>query len=125
MTLLKTIELFDGSRANAVPLEAKVEWISQLDMKISAELLAPRGAKAFSGYTVETPLTEELKAPEEYGEIYTLYLNMRLDLMNGEIARHNNSAMLFNRMFKEMADFINRNQAVSLNAKIKAGGIYV
>ncbi len=125
MTLLKTIEIFDGNRANAVPLETKVEWISQLDMKISAELLIPRGADIFSGYTIETPLTEELKAPEEYADIYTLYLNMKLDLMNGEIARHNNSALLFNRMFKEMADFINRNQAVIFNAKIKAGGIYV
>lgn len=125
MTLLKTIEIFDRERDNSVPIETKLEWLSQLDLKISSELLVPRGDEAFSGYTIETSQQASLKAPEEYAEIYPLYLNMKLDLMNGEIARYNNSAMLFNKLYMEMADFINRKKAVSKKIEIKAGGIYV
>jgi hypothetical protein len=45
--------------------------------------------------------------------------------MNGEIARFNNSTLLFNRMFKEMSDFINRNKAVIKKTEIKAGDLIV
>ena len=125
MTLAKAVENFDFERANSVSIERKIAWISQLDYKISAELLEPRGAESFKGYTEMTSLETELKAPDEYGEIYSLYMNMKLDYMNGEIARFNNSTLLFNRMFKELSDFINRKQAVIKNTAIKAGDLIV
>jgi hypothetical protein len=46
---------------------------------------------------------------------------MKLDYMNGEIGRYNNSAMLFNRMYKEMHDFINRQEKIPVNTDLKAG----
>ena len=125
MTLAKAIENFDSERVNKISLERKIEWISQLDRKIFTEILSDRGDDAFDGYTVETPLTIVLKAPDSYGEIYTLYLNMKLDYMNGEIGRFNNSTILFNRMFKEMHDAINRAIPVLHKNKIKAGDILV
>lgn len=125
MTLLKAMETFDRERSNALSIETKVDWLSQLDMKIFSEILADRGGEDFGGYSLDTPFDKTLKAPDEYGEIYTLYLNMKLDYMNGEITRFNNSAMLFNRMFKELHDFINRKTPVSKKTSIKAGGIYV
>lgn len=125
MTLAKALENFDAERINKVSLERKIQWISQLDHKIHSEILAVRGDGAFEGYSVNTPHTTELKAPDDYGEIYTLYLNMKLDYMNGETGRFNNSAMLFNRMYKEMHDSINRRVAVPRKTKIKAGDIIV
>lgn len=125
MTLMQAVESFDSERANSVSIERKITWVSQLDYKISNELLVPRGARHFTGYTENTPLTTELKAPEEYKEIYPLYMNMKLDYMNGEIARFNNSTLLFNRMYKEMSDFINRNKAVIKKTEIKAGDLIV
>lgn len=125
MTLAKAIENFDAERINKISLERKIEWISQLDKKIHTEILAPRGDEDFKGYTVETTFTTELKAPDSYGEIYNLYLNTKMDYMNGEIGRFNNSAMLFNRMYKEMHDAINRATPVSRKTKIKAGDILV
>ena len=79
------------------------------------------GEESFSGYSSLTPCETVLKAPEEYSEIYSLYLNMKLDYMNGEIGRYNNSAMLFNRMYKEMHDFINRQEKIPVNTDLKAG----
>ena len=125
MTLAKAIENFDFQRANSVNLERKIEWISQLDYKISSEITEPRGGEKFKGYSELTSLDTVLKAPDEYGEIYSLYMNMKLDYMNGEIARFNNSAMLFNRMYKELSDFTNRAQAVIKKTTIKAGDLYV
>ncbi len=125
MTLMQAIENFDSERANSVSIERKITWISQLDYKISTELLEPRGAGKFAGFTEMTPLETELKAPEEYKEIYPLYMNMKLDYMNGEIARFNNSTLLFNRMYKEMGDFINRNKSVIKKTEIKAGDLLV
>ena len=125
MTLAKAIEKFDFQRSNSVTLERKIEWLSQLDYKIFSEITEPRGDDEFKGYTELTSLDTKLKAPAEYGEIYSIYMNMKLDYMNGEIARFNNSAMIFNRMYKEMNDFVNRKQAVTKKTLIKAGDLYV
>lgn len=125
MTLSKVIEIFDKERANALSLKTKINWISALDMKISAELIEPRGGEKFEGYGETVSLMTETKAPDEYAEIYGLYLNMKLDYLNGEIARFNNCALLFNRTYKEMSGFVNRRQAVSKNTEIKAGKLYV
>ena len=125
MILSKAIEDFNSERSNSVTLERKIEWISQLDYKVSTDFLENRGGEKFWGYKVATPLETELKIPDEYGEIYSLYMNMKLDYMNGEIGRLNNSAILFNRMYKELGDFINRETPVSKKTRIKAGDLCV
>ncbi len=125
MTLAKALEAFDSERLNNVSVEIKKEWVSQLDSKIYAEILKERGRSGFKGYGVLTPPDVTLLAPEEYGEIYSLYMNMKLDYMNGEIGRFNNSALLFNRMYKEMYDSINRKNAVTRKTKIKVGDLIV
>ncbi len=125
MILSKAIENFDSERSNSVTLERKIEWISQLDYKVSSEFLENRGGEKFTGYTASTPLETTIKVPDEFGEIYSLYMNMKLDYMNGEIGRLNNSTMLFNRMYKELGDHINRKKPVSNKTSIKAGDLCV
>lgn len=125
MTLVNAIEDFDRSRANSVELVQKIRWISELDSKINEEYLLNRGGEELAPYTLETSGEVELKAPESFTEIYALYLNMKLDYFNGEITRFNNSASLFNRLYKEMGDSINRRTPVSVKTKIKAGELYV
>lgn len=125
MTLVNAIEDFDRSRSNSVELNQKIKWISELDGKINEEYLLNRGGSEFLPYTIETSGETKLKAPESFSEIYSLYMNMKLDYFNGEITRFNNSAMLFNRIYKEMGDAINRQTPVSVKIKIKAGELYV
>ena len=125
MTLEKAIEAFDAERNNGVSMAEKIRWLSQLDYKISSDITVPRGDEEFKGYTVSTPLDTVLRAPDEYGEIYPLYLNMKLDYMNGELARFNNSALLFNNTYRDMSNFINRQRAVIKQTEIKAGDLYV
>ena len=125
MTLIKAIEDFDAYRSNSVSIEQKIQWISELDKKINSEYLEIRGGEAFTGYTITTPYDTELKASSEFSEIYPYYMNMKLDYFNGEITRFNNSAKLFNRLYKEMGDAINRKTKVSKNTKITVGDLYV
>ena len=125
MTLRDAIEIFDSERSNSVDVAKKIRWLSQLDYKINSEITVPRGDGAFKGYDISTPLDTVLKAPDEFSEIYSTYLNMKLDYMNGEIARFNNSALLFNNTYRDLNNYINRNQAVLRQAEIKAGDIYV
>ena len=125
MTLRDAIEIFDSERSNSVDVAKKIRWVSQLDYKINSEITVPRGDVAFNGYDISTPLDTVLKAPDEFSEIYSTYLNMKLDYMNGEIARFNNSALLFNNTYRDLNNYINRNQAVLRQAEIKAGDIYV
>ena len=125
MTLEKALELFDSERTNGVDIAKKIRWISQLDYKITSELTEPRGDAPFCGYEESTPLGTVLKAPDEFGEIYGLYLNMKLDYMNGEIARFNNSALVFNNMYRDLSNYLNRKKAVDKKVGIKAGELYV
>ena len=121
MTISEIIENFDDERTNNVSIITKKRWISQLDLKIWGEILKPRGDKDFYGYGKEINLDTIVKAPDEYAEIYNLYMNMKLDTMNGEIGRSNNSTLLFNRMYKEMHDYINRGEAALKNTALKVG----
>ena len=121
MTLAEIIENFDSERTNNVSILTKKRWISQLDLKIWGEILKPRGDKEYIGYGKEIPLDAVVYNDTASAEIYTLYMNMKLDYMNGEIGRYNNSAMLFNRMYKEMHDFINRKEKLPQITDLKAG----
>ncbi len=125
MTLYDAVELFDGEHPNKAPFSLKIQWISQLDYKVYAEILAPRGYAEFEGYTLETPQNKELLVPDSFGEIYGYYLKMSLDLHNSEIDRFNNSAMLFNRTYKELFDYINRKERVTKQTRITAGDLLV
>lgn len=125
MTLKKAIESFDSRRANDIDGKTKTEWLSELDMKINAELFTPRGmGTAFEGYTSLTPGDTVLCAPKEYEEIYFLYLVMKDDFLNAEMQRYNNSAFAFNALYAEMGDFLNRTSRVKSTAYLKAGGLY-
>lgn len=125
MTIAQAIKNFDNQRINDVSFKLKLQWLSQLDYKISAEILEPRGGEKFGGYTLETPYNTTLLAPESYGEIYVYWLTMMLDYINAETIRFNNSTLLFNRLYKEMWDYINRNEPVKQNNSIKAGDLIV
>ena len=125
MTLSDAIEGFDREHPDSTPFHLKVQQISQLDHKVYAEILAPRGYGDFKGYDLETPQNTILAVPDVYGEIYEYYIKMNIDLRNGEIERFNNNAVLFNRTYKELFDYINRKEAVKKQTKISAGDLIV
>lgn len=90
-----------------------------MDLKIAGELNKNRDGLSKVGYTVEENDATELNAPEEFSEIYIIYLKMKMNYMLCEIERYNNSASLFNRLFYEMANYISRNFKMSIKNSVK------
>ena len=124
MTTAKAISAFDALRHNDIPDSTKTEWITELDKRVFSELIrdfAPPEKRTYAEYTDGT----ELLIPEGYCDIYVLYLVMKYDELNGETARFNNSASLFNKAWYEMANFVSRTSLKPDSAKIKAGETYV
>ncbi len=124
MTTAKVISAFDSLRHNDISDRTKTEWVIELDKRVFSELIkdfAPPEKRKYAEYTDGA----ELLAPEGYCDIYVLYLVMKYDELNGESARFNNSASLFNKAWYEMANFVSRTSLKPDSAKIKAGDIYV
>lgn len=125
MTTAKAISAFDALRHNDISDSTKTEWITELDKRVFSELLsdyAPADKRTYAEYSGSAA---QLLAPEGYCDIYVLYLIMKYDELNGESARFNNSASLFNKAWYEMANFVSRTALKPDPAKIKAGDIYV
>ena len=80
MTVEKVLEFFDKETENDVPLELKEQWISELDKKIASELNKGRAGLNFDAYMPGDDASTQLNAPEEYSEIYLIYLKMKIRL---------------------------------------------
>ena len=103
----------DGVKPNQYSIEDKVAWLSFIDQSIINDvLLTHEGYDGryddFTGYSADN-LTVGLIAPSPYDRLYTAYLKMKIDEENGETARYNNSATLFNSYLAEYKKWYNRN----------------
>lgn len=125
MTASNAISAFDVLRSNNLTSSVKTAWVTELDKKAFAELLkfyAPEDKKT---YTAMKGSSDELLLPDEFGEIYVLYLVMKFDQMNGETVRFNNSVSQFNKMWYDITNYVSRSELANNAAKIRAGELYV
>lgn len=108
MNIKECIDKVDNLKPNQYSIEDKVGWLSFLDGIIIEEVLKTHEGydsryDLFSGYSPDK-LTEKLIADAPYDELYVAYLKMKIDEENGETARYNNSAAMYNAyytMFKK------------------------
>ena len=124
MTVSVAISRVDSLKPNKYQTTEKIRWLSYLDgivleeTELSHEERRPRRPKLIvhmDGEPVtpvidkpktkydENDLETELLAPYPYDEMYVKYLEMKIDEQNGETARYNNSAILFNDL---LADYV-------------------
>lgn len=119
MTASKAIELFDNETDNDVSADLKKQWLSELDLKIACELNKGRAELSQTPYLPDSDDSTSLVAPEEFSEIYLVYLKMKMSYMLSEIERYNNSSLIFNRLFYEMSNYISRNHQVETKNSLK------
>lgn len=119
MTVTEVLELYYEEHQNDISENMLLGWIAELDSKIAGELNKGREGLSETAFLKDMETSFTLNAPKEYGEIYTVYLNMRTAYFLGEIERYNNSAKLFNRLSFEMSNFISRNYKLKEKRKIK------
>lgn len=112
MTIKECIDLVDNVKPNQYSIEDKVEWLSYLEGTIINDVLKTHEGydgsyDDFAGYSADR-LSVPLIVQNPYDRLYTAYLKMKIDDENGETARYNNSATLFNSYLMEYRKWYNK-----------------
>ena len=111
MTIGEALARADRLRPNGFTREEKIAWLSALDGMLRQEVLLVHEGEpgAFRGYDAQTDPDTVLLAQPPYDEdLYTAYLESRMDRESGETARYNVSASLFNGAYMTWMDWYNR-----------------
>lgn len=113
MTIKECIDIVDATKPNQYSDTDKVRWLSQLDYTIANEIIdthvLPKGKDfIFEQYNPDRDLGKGLIAPPPYDELYIAFLKMKIDEENGETARYNNSATMFNKHYMDFEKFYNK-----------------
>lgn len=113
MTISEALALVDDLKPNSLSDERKIGWLNELDMRVFGEIFArherdENTPESFSGYTEETDKATVLLVPEPYCDVYRWFLEMQIDLANMEMAKYNNSMMLFQNAWREYAGMYHR-----------------
>ena len=111
MTIREAIEQTDALKDNQYSQEQKIKWLSDLDGLITKELVMTHEGNTgeeFTGYGGNTDVETVLLVPFPYSDVYRWFLESRIDLSNGEIAKYNNSVSLYNNAYLTYTDYYNR-----------------
>jgi hypothetical protein len=119
MTIKECIDIVDNIKPNQYTIKEKVMWLSFIDEIIINEVLKTHDGydgryDDFKGYS-EDKLSVPLIVSSPYDRLYTAYLKMKIDQENGETARYNNSAALYNAYMLEYRKYYNKTH-MPLNA---------
>ena len=112
MTLEQTVNAFDQAQPNDFTRAEKCRWLSELDGQLWDQILSHReNAPARPVYDADTPADTPLLAPDAYGGLYQVYLSMQANRLNGEIARYNQDAAIFNQTLQALQYYWIRTRA--------------
>lgn len=111
MTILEAITQLQSVKPHQYDDETVIRWLSELDNQIYNEVVKwnkdcediPHGP-----YDPNGDLGDTLMVPSPYSDIYIKYLAAQVDYFNGEIARYNNSMVMYNVALSSFADWWNR-----------------
>ena len=112
MTIKECIDAVDNIKPNQYSIKEKVQWLSFIDEIIINDVLRTHEGydgryDNFEGYS-EDRLSEPLIVGSPYDRLYTAYLKMKIDEENGEMAKYNNSAAMFNAYLMEYRKHYNK-----------------
>lgn len=112
MTLIEAINSIDGLKPNTYTPSEKIKWLSTLDGMIKRDIIdthEPGETEIeFNGYTDDTPMNTELIVGSPYEDIYTTWLESKIDYSNSEYIKYNNSITRFNDIFQNYRNYYNR-----------------
>ena len=112
MKISEALTRIDGLKPNTFGDDEKIEWLSRMDARIHGEILMTHEhepeEETFAGYSAATDDDTELLAKHPYDSLYIYYMESQIDYYNGEMAKFNNSAAMFNSAYGDYANYINR-----------------
>ena len=111
MTIQEAVNLADRMKPNQYDHETKVQWLSKLDGMIFREVITTHEGgtlTAFDGYDASDP-DVVLLVPYPYDEdVYNYFLQSQIDKENGEMAKYNQSIVLYNNAYQTFWNWYNR-----------------
>lgn len=112
MKICEAVSRIDELKPNSYSEGEKIEWLSRLDARIHGEVVMTHQheptEESFTAYSGETDRETDLLAKAPYDSLYIYYLESQIDYHDGEMAKFNNSAAMFNSAYAEYANHINR-----------------
>lgn len=109
MTPNKAIEKVDKLKPNAYSEEDKLGWINELEGMVQRLVIQTDSVMT---YAYPEDMDKELMIQAPFDDVYTLFLEAKIDYYNREYANYNNSAMMFEAQFNEYKkDYIRHNRA--------------
>lgn len=123
MTIRECIDRVDNVKPNQYSDDDKVRWLSFIEGIIINDVLKTHeGYKGeydlFDGYSTDK-MDTGLIAKAPYDVLYEAYLKMKIDEENGETARYNNSATMFNSYLELYKKHYNKHHVPLQNNKLK------
>ena len=114
MTIADALAAFDD--AGQFPEARKIAWLSTLDGLVHRELVLTHvhdaALDAFAGYEASVDRAAALLVPYPYDrDLYPAYLRAMADRENGETARYDRSAAVFNAAYAAYQSYVNRTAA--------------
>ena len=100
MKIKDAIAWADEVKPNAFTERVKFEWLNALEGKIAADLflLAPAEIRALH-YNYPDDMETELLVDPPHDDIYTLYLQAKIDEANGEYNKYSNTMQIYNEYY--------------------------
>ena len=109
MTPNKAIEIIDRLKPNSYGDEDKLRWINELEGMIQRLVIQSDKVEEL---TYPDDMNKELKVYAPFDDVYTLFLEAKIDYYNREYGNYNNSAMMFEAQLSEYKkDYIRNNRA--------------
>lgn len=114
MKLKEAISQFDELLPNSLSDSLKTKWISEIDnlvcdLHMNYVLSEDETAKfaAWSSYT-EADSDTELLIPEPYEDAYLYYMTSKLNYIQQDIPRYNNSQAMYQNLWDKYSGGVNR-----------------
>ena len=111
MTINEVIAFVDEMKPNTFTDENKTYWLSELDGKITREVLKRNDAVKYS-WPKDGEKTLLVSHPHD--DIYSMYLFAMIDFANGDYEEYENAMNMFNQKYDIYArDYIRNNVPLS------------
>lgn len=111
MKVIEAIDRIDSLKHNTYTNREKVDWLSTLDGIIKDQIIDTHEGGDdvdFKGYNDTEHMETEMIAKAPYDVLYVRWLEAQIDYYNGEIARYNNSMMMYQAAFDDYQRYYNR-----------------
>ena len=109
MTIREILTQADTLRPNAYTDGEKIHWLNTLEGRIYTEIY--RRAEDFTGEYLpfkEGEEERELSVEAPYTDLYLFYLMAMIDFFNGDVARYNDTMVLYNQAWEDYAAYYRR-----------------